>query len=174
MLPSKGKTKPLSAYMVNYTSDSDRIITNNNHDPLYPQPKQNPAHHSSLCTARNSKSQMKEKRSIRNTHQASTITKFVGELAKSLAKDEEKHLDSASDLNRKEKISLLKRIIDHYNIKSVEKKYYSSNYQISCRFDQDLWLEDRVGEQFGYRCEEKPPPSKKYEIRRAQVNEPRK
>ena len=63
-----------------------------------------------------------------NNTQASTITKFVGELAKSLAKDGECKADSTTDLNRKEKISLLKRIIDHYNIKSVEKKYYSSTY----------------------------------------------
>ena len=63
-----------------------------------------------------------------NNTQASTITKFVGELAKSLDKDGECKADSTTDLNRKEKISLLKRIIDHYNIKSVEKKYYSSTY----------------------------------------------
>lgn len=46
----------------------------------------------------------------------------MGEIANSLNKDEGTH-----DGHRTQKISLLKRIIEHYNIKSVERKYYSSN-----------------------------------------------
>ena len=45
-------------------------------------------------------------------------------LAKSLAKED--GIVGETDRNRNQKISLLKRIIDHYNIKSSEKKYYSN------------------------------------------------
>ena len=92
MLLLKEKIKLLSAYMVYSLINVDRIITNNNNDPLYPQQaKNNSAHHSSLNSARNSRSQMKSHKNSQannKSHQASTITKFVGELAKSLAKDD--------------------------------------------------------------------------------------
>jgi len=55
-------------------------------------------------------------------NKTNAISRFMGEIASSLNKDETTH-----DGHRTQKISLLKRIIEHYNIKSVERKYYSSN-----------------------------------------------
>lgn len=46
----------------------------------------------------------------------------MGELASSIRKDDTSTIDG----HRTQKISLLKRIIEHYNVKSVERKYYSS------------------------------------------------
>lgn len=60
---------------------------------------------------------------MKKGNKTNAISRFMGEIAYSLNKN-----DGVPDGHRTQKISLLKRIIEHYNIKSVERKYYSSNF----------------------------------------------
>lgn len=56
----------------------------------------------------------------------------MGELAQSMSKD---GVNKNMDMHRNQKISLLRRIIEHYNIKSVERKYYTSTSLCYFRFN---------------------------------------
>ena len=82
-------------------------------------------HYSTITSARNSKID-KSKRDLlpdEIKHEKS-INKFVGEITSTLTNEE----NQKNDTYKIQKISLLKRIIEHYNLKSVEKKYYSITF----------------------------------------------
>ena len=60
----------------------DRIINNNNNDPLYPRNKSQSHDQTTITTARQSKNNVKQQLMKRNLNanykQTSTISKFVG------------------------------------------------------------------------------------------------
>ena len=138
-------------------------MSNNNSDPLYPKQRNQSNNQSIVSTARQSRNHLRNNAQKKNN--ANTISKFVGELAKSLAREGSCTIDCSEDIARNQKISLLKRIIDHYNIKSVEKKYYSSTHFNTCRPNQNLWTENLVGQQHRHRSKEKHSPSRRIEIK---------
>ena len=91
-------------------------------------------HYSTITSARNSKMD-KSKRVLipdDSTKHEKSLNKFVGEITSTFSNEEAQK----NDTYKIQKISLLKRIIEHYNLKSVEKKYYSSIFDCKVRSNQ--------------------------------------
>lgn len=76
----------------------------------------------------------------------------MGELAQSMSKD---GVNKNMDMHRNQKISLLRRIIEHYNIKSVERKYYTSTSLCYFRFNQEFWTQNLISQYERNCCKKK-------------------